>query len=193
MTPVTRQSLLDRVRETNAGDSWNEFVQIYDGLILSWLRKQGVSYNDAEDVRQEVMTAVCNEIANFQHNGRKGAFRSWLRIITSNRMQRLWQKRKARGEESNQLEMLATELEDDRSRLTLTWDQQHDLYLLESFLQQLSERFSPQNIQVFRRVGINQESAQEVADDLGMSIGTVRVAQHRIMQALKELGKGLLE
>lgn len=193
MMPVTRQSLLERVRNTSAGESWNEFVQIYDGLILNWLRKQGVSYNDAEDVRQEIMAAVCQEIAKFQHNGRKGAFRSWLRIITSNRMQRLWQKRKSEGEVSNQLERLASELEDNSSRLTLTWDQQHDLYLLESFLEQLSERFSQQSIEIFRRVGLKQESAQAVADDLGISIGTVRVAQHRVIQALKKLGQGLLE
>lgn len=194
MASATRQSLLDRVRDTNTGDSWDQFVRIYDGMILKWLRCQNVSTEDAEDVRQEVMAAVYQEIGNFQHNGRPGAFRNWLRRITSNRLHRLWRKRKSHGKgQTRELESLASQLADDRSHMTLIWDQQHDQYVLEKLLEELAERFQPQSIEIFRRVALQQESANAVASELGMSLGAIRVAQHRVLRALKELGQGLLE
>jgi len=192
MSLATRQSLLERVRKTTTGESWNQFVQIYDGLILNWLRHQHVRPEDAEDIRQEVMTVVYQEIGSFQHNGRTGAFRSWLRKITANRLHRLWQKRKGPGEDK-QLEKLADELADDRSRLTSIWDQQHDQFLLNSLLDDLSQRFQPKSIAIFRRIALQEEKASKVAADLEMSLGAVRVAQHRVLRALKEIGHGLLE
>src|SRR5690606_20122673 len=94
---ATRITLLDRVRQPQAGDSWDEFAAVYDALILAWLRQQAITDADADDIRQEVMQTVVQEIANFDHNGRPGAFRNWLRRITANRMRRLWQKRGRRS------------------------------------------------------------------------------------------------
>lgn len=194
MTTVTRLSLIERIRDSKDEEHWNLFARIYDGLILGWLRKQGVSAEDAEDVRQEVMSTVYQEITKFKHNGRTGAFRSWLRMITSNRLQRLWRKRKstARAVDSQQLEQLASQLADEKSRLTLIWDEQHDAYVLKSLLGELSARFKPQSINIFQRVALEQESAAQVAEDLGISLGTARVAQHRVFRALKALGQDLL-
>ena len=58
MPDSTRLSLLTRLRESQSGDSWEEFAQVYDGLILHWLSCNGVQPSDAEDIRQEVMTTV---------------------------------------------------------------------------------------------------------------------------------------
>ena len=38
-----------------------------------------------------------------------------------------------------------------------------------------------------------QQSAEEVATDLGMTLGAARVAQHRVLRALKESGDGLVD
>lgn len=200
MTASTRLSLLDRVRgadqgEKGANDAWTQFARIYDGLILNWLRQQGVSAEDAEDVRQEVMSTVYQEIGKFEHNGRTGAFRNWLRKITSNRLHRLWQKRKPSGggAAKPRLEDLASQLADDNSRLTIVWEQQHDQYLVAKLLSELSERFQPRSIEIFQRVVLRQEPAADVAADLGMTLGAARVAQHRVLRALKTLGRDFLE
>lgn len=200
MTASTRLSLLDRVRgadqgEKSANDAWTQFARIYDGLILNWLRQQGVSAEDAEDVRQEVMSTVYQEIGKFEHNGRTGAFRNWLRKITSNRLHRLWRKRKSGGggAAKPRLEDLANQLADDNSRLTIVWEQQHDQYLVTKLLSELSERFQPQSIEIFQRVVLRQEPAATVAADLGVTLGAARVAQHRVLRALKALGRDFLE
>ena len=58
MVNQTRVSLLGRVQETTAGQSWSEFSEMYDGLIQGWLYRQGVQSQDADDIRQEVMTKM---------------------------------------------------------------------------------------------------------------------------------------
>ena len=90
MTDSTRLSILARVQATTAGDSWAEFSGLYDGMIHRWLDRQGVKRQDADDIRQEVMTVVLRQIGDFNHNGQAGAFRSWLRSITANCMREFW-------------------------------------------------------------------------------------------------------
>ena len=195
MGEATRITLLDRVRQTQAGDSWDEFAAVYDALILSWLRQQAISDADADDIRQEVMQTVIQEIANFDHNGRPGAFRNWLRRITANRMRRLWQKRGPRSSDDAGADVgaLAAELEDDASRLTHVWDADHDRFVLNRMLALLNGRFSAKSLAAFRRLAIDEEDVDEVSKDLGMTIGAARVAQHRVLRALKELGAGLID
>lgn len=197
MGEATRITLLERVRQTQTGDSWAEFASVYDALIFAWLRRQSIGDADALDIRQEVMQTVIQEIGRFDHNGRPGAFRNWLRQITANRMRRLWQQRQRRAATSGSggadLAALADQLDDDSSRLTHVWDADHDRFVLNRLLGLLAGRFSPKSLAAFRRLAISQEPPDAVAADLGMTIGAARVAQHRVLKALKELGEGLVD
>lgn len=195
MGHATRLTLLERVRNTQTGDSWAEFAAVYDSLIGSWLRQQAIPDFDADDIRQEVMQTVVKEIGRFEHNGRTGAFRSWLRLITANRMRRLWQQRKRRPADYGGVDAgsLADQLHDDSSRLTHVWDADHDRFVLNRLLGLVAGRFSEKSLAAFRRIAIAQEPAEAVASDLGMSLGAARVAQHRVLKAMKQIGEGLVE
>ncbi|MEQ8849507.1 sigma-70 family RNA polymerase sigma factor [Botrimarina sp.] len=195
MGDLTRITLLDRVQQAQSGEPWEEFVRVYDGLIASWLRSQRINDADADDIRQEVMQAVVRDIPRFQHSGRPGAFRAWLRRITANRMRRLWQQRSRSRAEWGGLDVseIADLLEDDSSRLTLAWDRDHDKFVLNRMLGMLHGRFSQQSLTAFRRLAIAQEPVDVVSRDLGMTIGAARVAQHRVLRALKTLGEGLVD
>ncbi len=195
MGQATRITLLDRVRQTQAGDSWAEFAAVYDALIASWLRQQGIGEADADDIRQEVMQTVITDIARFEHNGRTGAFRNWLRRITANRMRRLWQQRSRRGPEHRGVDIgeMADQLDDDRSRMTHVWDADHDRFVLNRLLGMLNGRFTPNSLTVFRRLAIGQEPVETVAAELGMTVGAARVAQHRVLRALKGLAEGIVD
>lgn len=194
MTASTRISLLERVSQRPDGATWNEFVEVYDHLILSWLARQGVPPEDAEDIRQEVMVTVSQEIGNFEHNGRAGAFRKWLRTITSHRLHRHWRNRAGQASAGAvDLGDLADQLADDSNRLSLIWDARHDHFVLEKLMGMLGTRFSESSTLAFWRIAVAQEPADKVAAELGMSLGSARVAQHRVLRALKELGKGLID
>ena len=70
---------------------------IYEPLIVGWVFRAGIDESDVSDVTQEVLTALCQELTNFEHNGRTGAFRNWLKMITVNRCRRYWSSKKKKG------------------------------------------------------------------------------------------------
>src|SRR2546429_392225 len=113
----TSLSLLDRLRLQPDTVSWRRLVDLYTPLIQGWLRRHSVPAADAEDLTQEVMAVVVRELPGFKHNQHAGAFRSWLRTITVNRLRLLWRSRQARPVAtggSDFLKML-DELEDPNS------------------------------------------------------------------------------
>lgn len=187
----TRLTLLARVKDSTEGDSWGDFSQIYDGWIRNWLERQGIQPQDIDDICQEVMSIVLREIKNFEHNGRTGALRAWLRNVTSNRLKEF--RRKSNKFDGPDFTRLAQQLEDKRSRLTLLWDVEHDRFVLNHLLALVARRLSERSVAAFRKVVIREEPARDVAAELGMTLGAVRVAQHRVLQALKQEGAGLIE
>ena len=146
-----------------------------------------------DDIQQEVLQILFKELPRFEHNGRTGAFRAWLKAITSNCLRDHWKKSKRRAPGGPDLGELAAQLEDDSSRQSILWNAEHDQYILNNLLDQISLRMSEKSVDVFRRIVVEQEAAEDVAADLQMTVGAARVAQHRVLKALKEVGAGLIE
>ncbi len=86
---ITQQSLLLRARRGEEA-AWRRLVELYRPLVFSWLVRRQVLAEDAEDLTQDVMAVLVKELPRFEHAGRPGAFRSWLRGITVNRVRGFW-------------------------------------------------------------------------------------------------------
>jgi RNA polymerase sigma-70 factor, ECF subfamily len=80
----TRKSRLLRA-QTGEEDAWKDLADLYRPLILGWLKRQGVAPRDVEDLSQEILVSVVKYLPTFEHSGRPGAFRSWLRTIVCSR------------------------------------------------------------------------------------------------------------
>src|ERR1700751_3378513 len=85
----TRQSLLLRA-QTGEGDAWKDLTDLYPPLIIGWLNRQGVPARDLEDLSQDILLSVVKHLPAFEHSGRRGAFRSWLRTIVCSRTADYW-------------------------------------------------------------------------------------------------------
>src|SRR4051794_29120753 len=86
---VTRHSLLIRARAGQA-DAWEDLTGLYRPLIVGWLNRQGVPAGDLDDVTQDILLSVVKQLPTFEHSGRRGAFRSWLRVIACRRTADYW-------------------------------------------------------------------------------------------------------
>ena len=82
--PETRASLI--LRLPNAADSaaWGEVVTIYGPLVFRMARKQGLQGADADDLVQEVFTAVANQVEQWLQRSDRGPFRAWVLRIARN-------------------------------------------------------------------------------------------------------------
>jgi DNA-directed RNA polymerase specialized sigma24 family protein len=77
----TFATLLERLNDRSDSIAWRRLVDLYTPLIDAWLRRHGVSTEDAEDLTREALEFVVREVSRFRHNGRIGAFLNWRRVV----------------------------------------------------------------------------------------------------------------
>ena len=67
-SPVTRPSLLVRLRDASDAPAWAQFVQVYAPLIHGFGRRQGLQDADAADLTQEVLQTVAAAIRGLDYD-----------------------------------------------------------------------------------------------------------------------------
>ena len=78
----TSISLIARVRDRADGESWREFYQFYHPLLTRYLRRLGLKEDIANDVIQDVFVRLLQALPNFDFDGKRGRFRSYLWKLT---------------------------------------------------------------------------------------------------------------
>jgi RNA polymerase sigma-70 factor (ECF subfamily) len=190
----TRQSLLLRA-QTGEADAWTDLTDLYRPLILGWLNRQGVPARDLEDLSQDILLSVVKHLPTFQHSGRRGAFRSWLRTIVCSRTTDYWRAQDAGTKESGGSGAVAAleQLADPDSTLNRQWDEEHDRYVLDCLLDLVAEEFEPTTLQAFRRLALDGATGTEVARELGMSVPAAYGAKSRVLQRIRQEAEGLID
>jgi RNA polymerase sigma factor (sigma-70 family) len=191
----TSLSLLTRLQQSPDSNSWGRLVELYDPLLRSWLWKYDVQPSDADDLVQEVLLAVSTELRSFDHNGRPGAFRSWLRITLVNRLRNFWRARKRRPQAGggSEIERRLEQLEDPASAMSQLWNRQHDCHVVRQLLVKTQPHFALNTWQAFRRVALEGARADVVAKDLDISLNAVFIAKSRVLSRLRREAEGLVE
>lgn len=190
----TSRSLLDQAR-LGDDDAWTRMVSIYQPLIAGWLRRFSVPTQDAADVAQEIMAVMIREVPRFEHSGRTGAFRNWLRQVTANRVRQFWRDGKVRPRASgdSDFQMMLGELEDPNSEITRRWNEQHDMHVLQQITAAIESEFTEKTMQVFRRHVLKQVDAATVAKQFELSVAGVYQIKSRVLRRLRQEAEGLLD
>ncbi len=181
----TSRSLLQRARDRDE-DAWRELVHLYAPLVYFWCRRMNVAEQDIPDLVQDVFRAVVTGLETFRKERPSDTFRGWLRTVT--RSKAVDGVRRA-----NRFPIAAggSEAHQRWEQLAATEDCQDEEQLAEKalFLRALDTvrpKFEPQVWEAFWRIVVDGRSAVEVADELGMKPGTVRVAKCRVLQKLRQ-------
>jgi RNA polymerase sigma-70 factor (ECF subfamily) len=191
----TPLSLLHRLRSRPDEAAWKRLVDLYTPFVERWLAAGRVPRQDAADLAQDVMATLVRELPQFEHAGRAGAFRRWLRTIVLNRTLGYWRKRSSRGspiEQQGAAEILR-HLEDPHSELTARWDAEHDQFVLRRLMELVEPEFTVSTWRAFRGLVFERRSAAEMAGDLGMTANAVLIAKSRVLQRLREEALGLVD
>jgi RNA polymerase sigma-70 factor (ECF subfamily) len=170
-------------------------VDLYTPLIRGWLRRHLLPEVDADDLIQEVLTVVVRELASFRHNGRAGAFRSWLRAVTVYRLRDFWRARRYRPEATGASDFLdkLAQLEDPDSGLSRLWDDEHDRHVIRHLLDVVRPGFERITWQAFEGVMLRGEPSAVVARRLGISVNAVLLAKSRVLARLRRDARGLVD
>lgn len=188
----TPMSLLERLR-SQPGDqpSWARLEALYAPLVRRWLAQQQTPEADIDDLAQEVLLVMAQGLKDFDHNGRPGAFRVWVRSITVNRLRGYWRSRKA-GPANGLSDRLAG-LEDPDSELGRAWDREHDEYIARKLMEQIEPEFAPTTWRSFRLLVLDGWAPAKVAEETGLSMNAVLIAKSRVLRRLRQEGRGLID
>jgi RNA polymerase sigma-70 factor (ECF subfamily) len=190
----TRKSLLLRA-QTAEEHAWKDLTDLYRPLIVGWLRRQGVATRDIDDLSQEILLSVVKYLPTFEHSGRPGAFRSWLRTIVCSRTIDYWRAIDASTQVSGASNAAAAleQIEDPHSDLNRRWDEEHDRYVLGCLLDLVEEEFEPATLQAFRRLTLDGVSGAEAAEELGLTVPAVYMAKSRVLKRIRQEAEGLID
>lgn len=191
----TRASLLERLKDLGDDASWNEFYRTYRELIYSVARKAGLKEAEAEEVVQDTVISVAKRMPGFRYDPAADSFKGWLLTVTRWRILDQLQKRKA----SQRLAASAASAEDETRTtaiervadpagldLDAIWNEEWTKNLLHAALARIKRQVHPQQYEIYHLHVILEKPVREVAKALGVNIGQVYLAKHRVGALLKK-------
>lgn len=188
----TRLTLIERIANDDPG-AWVEVNAIYLPLIRGWLGRYQLQRSDVDDLSQEVLKILVAQIKDFEHNGRTGAFRNWLRTTTVNVARNTLRKRNtplAGGGTEFQAGMAA--LEDPHSNLSKEFDEDHDRHVVRYLLTEIEGDFKELTLQVFKMHVVEGATVEETARFHGVSRASVHTSKSRVLRKLRQRAGELL-
>jgi RNA polymerase sigma-70 factor (ECF subfamily) len=185
---ATSRSLLARV-QADEPQAWARLVALYAPLVLHWCRGRGLQDQDVADVFQEVFQAVVVHIGRFRKEREGDTFRGWLRRITQNKVRDHYRRlgREAQGVGGSSARDRLGQLpapapaEDNAPP-----DDEAEHGLFARALERIREEFEARTWAAFWRTAVEGRAPKDVAAELSMSPGAVRVAKSRVLHRLRE-------
>lgn len=189
---ATRRSLVDRLQNWEDRKHWQEFFDTYWKLIFSAARKSGLTETEAEEVVQETIITVAKKVGQLRYDPARGSFKGWLLHITRWRIADQFRKRqpgedRRRSSDNTRITATIERLPDAEAvDLDALWEKEWQANLLAAAMQRVKKRVDAKQFQIFDCYVRKEWPAQKVAAELGVSVGQVYLARHRVTAILKK-------
>jgi RNA polymerase sigma-70 factor (ECF subfamily) len=183
--PPTRASLLARLRDSQDGAAWKEFVDLYIPVIYAYARRQGLQDADALDLCQDVLGAVAGAVSRLDYDPDRGAFRSWLFTIVRRKLSN-W-RRNRRCQRDGELAARPATPDAETNHVEGVWEAEWQRRVFAWACEQVRADVTDATWQAFWRTAIDRQSGKKVAAELGLSVAAVYLARSRVVARLKQL------
>ena len=186
----TRSSLIQRLKATINGESWEEFFHTYWELIYNVARRAGLSEADAQDIVQETILKIHKSLDRFEYNRKRGTFKGWLRTVTRSRLNDFFKKQQRRPALNHPLEEAAGELQNledpEGPEIEKIWDEEWNRNLIQAALSRTKKLSSPKQFQIFKCHYIDEWTVRETCRTLGVNAAQVYMAKQRVGKIFQE-------
>src|SRR6266404_8087350 len=194
---ATRRSLVDRLANWDDQRRWQEFFDTYWKLIYSAARQSGLTDAEAQEVVQETVITVAKKIDKLKYDPAIGSFKGWLLQITRWRIVDQFRKREPGNAKrprvaDDRLTATIERVPDSHAvDLDAVWETEWKENLFEAAIARAKKKVDHRQFQIFDCYVRKEWPAQKVADQLGVSVGQVYLARHRVSAVLKKEIKAL--
>jgi RNA polymerase sigma factor (sigma-70 family) len=186
--PLTRLTLLTRIKDGKDTAAWREFLQLYGPVVYSFARNRGLQDADAADVMQDTMRSVARNASKLIYDPKRGTFRGWLYTIARNKVYNFLtagkNKPKGGGDPDNaeRLENVADHRDDTEENFELEYQRRLSAKAMEN----VKNEFQKATWQAFWETAVEGKNPAEVGKALKMSAGAVYVAKSRVLARLRD-------
>jgi len=187
----TRSSLINRLKATINGESWEVFFDTYGNLIFNVARRAGLSEADAQDIVQETIVKVHKSLDRFQYDRNRGSFKGWLHSVTRSRLAEHFKKQQKRLPLNQPFNDTTDEPTADISdpkglELERIWDEEWHKNLIDSSLTRIKRIVSPKQFQIFKCYCIDEWTVAEICKALNVNSAQVYMAKQRVGKLFKQ-------
>lgn len=186
--PLTRPSLLIRIRDPMDAEAWSQFVEVYGPIVYHFSRKRGLQDSDAADLTQTVFHIIAQQIQRLDYDPRRGSFRGWLFRVVRNQFHKHQSRRKhlAQGSGDSAAQELLSEYPDrTREEEETLWEQEYELRLFRWAAERVRSCFEVSSWNAFWLTAVDGRSPKDVAGELGLTVGAVYTAKSRVLDRIK--------
>ena len=191
--PDTRATLLANVQSPENHAAWDEFVVIYRPVIYRMARRRGMQDADAQDVAQNILVRISGAISNYeQKDGVR--FRHWLRRVARNAiLSAITRSPKDAAAGGTVAADLLDEQADVDPAIDAELEKEHRRELYLRAAASVRTDVNAETWQAFEMTVVQGQSCEDVAEQLGKSVGTVYAARSRIVKRLRDRIKRMEE
>lgn len=191
---ATRRSLLSRLKQSDAQESWRQFFDTYWRLIYTTALNAGLTDSEAQEVVQETVLTVARKIKSFRYDPAVGSFKGWLLTIVRWRVADQFRKRQqhiqpaqVRRETVSQGTATIERVADPGTiDLEAMWEEEWQRTMFTAALVRVKLQANARHYQMFDLHAVKQWPVQKVAQALGVKPGQVRLAKHRITVLMRQ-------
>ncbi len=189
--PETRASLILRLSNAVDVDAWDEFVAVYGPVVFRVARRQGLQSTDADDLVQEVFSAVAKQVGDWLQRRDRGRFRAWLLVMARNIAVNILTRKPlgTAGVGGDDADLKLNEVPGRADELSSEFNLEYRREVFRWAAEQIRDSVAETTWQAFHLTHIEGVPIPDAARQLGLGAGSVYVARGRIMNRLRELAK----
>jgi RNA polymerase sigma-70 factor (ECF subfamily) len=186
-SPLTRVSLLVRIRDAANHGAWQEFMRLYGPVVYGFARRRGLQDADAADLMQDVMRSVSTAIGRLDYDRSRGSFRGWLFTITRNKIFNFLSARRLRPQGSGDTTTnLLLGAQPDASDGADVWELEYQRRLAALAMERVKNEFQESTWRAFWLTAVEGQTAADASAQIGLSTGAIYVAKSRVLARLKQ-------
>ncbi len=184
--PQTRHSLLIRLSQ-RSDDAWAEFLEVYEQAIFRYCRQRGLQDADAHDVTQSVLLAVHKRVDTWDGDPSRGSFRGWLFRAARNIVVDALADRSRQAIVGGGTSVAGLFAELPQESGADAFLQEYHRSLFEWAASRVQSEVHERTWKAFFQTAVEGKRPEDVARELGVSVGSVYTAKCRVVARLRAI------
>jgi RNA polymerase sigma factor (sigma-70 family) len=192
---LTRHTLIERAKDQQDGDAWEELEAIYRQYIYVIIRSMNVHSNHADDVLQQVFIKVWTYLPKYEPHDASTKFRYWVAQITRSQVISFFRQQSSHSQKIERAQtqvLLDTSSNLSPSDIEQQIERDWEIFISNKAMEKVSQNFSPLAIQAFLLFAKGEE-VKNIATQLEAKPDSIYKYISRIKLRLTEEVKVLLE